>query len=277
MRGVAGTVYQTCNTFALLSLQILCRSRLRAAGGVVLATAADIGVVVIGTGITAVLTWAMRRVWQPVADRRAAERLASSLGAGVQLDYFVERLGPASFRRRVGANFDHSFIRPLFYVQAMTDAQNEVIFFTITTRSKHFAPRLGFSGGSPALSVHLGRSHFAAVAPAPNDYRVNVGIRQFQYWEDHYFGNPGRYQSFILGFSDSGYLGSSRRRVRESGGHLLAKLQFSPLSDDERQSVCEQLREFTIVNTYGETAPHVKLRDHFGTVGIDKDQVRVLD
>jgi hypothetical protein len=233
-------------------------------------------VVAVGVGV---LVWAItiglprliRQAWRPFADCRRAHTIAASLAAGVQIDHFTELLGSASFKHHVDQYVDYSFVRRLFYVQAVSDHNGRVVLFTITTRSKHFTPRLGFTGGHPTLSIRLGKTHFADAASASASYHAFLGARRFDYWESHYFGYPGRYQSYFLGLSDAGFLRANSRV------DLLRSLSTPSLPDFERPGNLTTFRETAAVNSYGETAPHVDADVMFKLVGVDKDRVRVVN
>ncbi|MEU2869804.1 ETEC_3214 domain-containing protein [Streptomyces olivoreticuli] len=90
----------------------------------------------------------------------------------------------------------------------MTWAEGErVVAYSLTTASSWFTPQLPIGPVLDGHKVHLGRSHFAQVVP---DYSLKerlgwVGARRYGYWEQHYWGNPGNYLYWYLGFSECGY------------------------------------------------------------------------
>ncbi|TQF05536.1 hypothetical protein E6W39_29050 [Kitasatospora acidiphila] len=86
-----------------------------------------------------------------------------------------------------------------------TLADDTVVMYGVTTRSRWFQPHVPVG---PDYSIKLGRSRFAELpdpAQRPTGGRfAAVGARRFGYAEGHYFGNPGGYQTWIVGACDSG-------------------------------------------------------------------------
>ncbi|MEU5428245.1 ETEC_3214 domain-containing protein [Streptomyces olivoreticuli] len=84
----------------------------------------------------------------------------------------------------------------------------QVVAYSLTTASRWFAPKLPIGPAADGRYVCLGRSRFAQVAT--NDFvqeRLGwLGARRYGYWEMHYWGNPGHYQNWYLGYSQCGYV-----------------------------------------------------------------------
>lgn len=125
------------------------------------------------------------------------------------------------------------FIDRDYYVQTISDDDQTVLAYSVTTRSRRFRPslrpvpaygrrerlRLRRDGSLRRLQprVVLGRTRFAdldATEPdhfAPPRLRFRLGAHNFDYSETAYYGLPGRYQSFVWSASDvarQGPLGS---------------------------------------------------------------------
>ena len=206
---------------------------------------------------------------------RAVRRLA----AGVQLTYFKECLGDPAFRTEGEAFDEHIFVHDAFYVQAITDRNGTVTLYSVTTRAEDFRPVLGIRQGTPTLQVTLGRDTFAAVGTAPGSRGGYAGARRFHYWESHYLGNPGLYQTYIVSVNDAGYIGA--------GGNFVAAVRaLSVLESEEElpaaaeEGARELLDRFaaeTVVNTYSVASPQFPLELQGMRFGPNKDQVRVLD
>jgi hypothetical protein len=234
-------------------------------------SARDIAIVVAGSAITVGLGWLARVASRPIRERKKANQAVRALAAGVQIEYFEQILGAPHFKTASDLGAEYYFVQPLFYVQAVTDPGGRVDFFTVTTRSRSFAPELGVSQGYPRLSLKLGRDSFSDVTPGSGRYVASLGARRFGYSEVHYLGNPGRYQTYILALNDGGYV-----RAREIGT-FLQTLQSVTATKDAKDSALWRLRADAAVNTYGETAPGFDFGSQLAPFGVDKDLVRVLD
>jgi hypothetical protein len=98
----------------------------------------------------------------------------------------------------------------------------------------------------------------------PKEIGCSVGARRFEYHEEFYFGNPGKYQEFAFSVNDAGF----RHHPFISG--------LAPLSLDD--PAVELFRREAVINTYTITAPLVSANDLKGiSRGPDYDRVRVLD
>lgn len=181
-----------------------------------------------------------------VGRRRDAARRLERLGTGAQLQFFESVLGePPAMRRSfereqpdwhqvdddqtdpplVTRHFvECFFIDPLYYVQTVSDADDTVRGFSISTRSRRFHPLISLprrpSGRerlanaltfghrpSPALAlVELGRTKFRQALREDwgfPEIRSWLGARAWSYSEIYYFGNPGHYQSFAFTMSSA--------------------------------------------------------------------------
>lgn len=179
------------------------------------------------------------------------------LGTGAQLAFFIAVLGePPAIRRSIvkvdyielvdrdderfytqGAAYDSEeelrevrsprrftecfFVDRDYYVQTISDDDETVLAYSVTSRRKRFKPlfegprnfgrrerlrirrRLG-GVWTPLFCVRLGRTRFSDQDPTDaNDFagphlRVSVGARTFAYSEFAYYGNPGHYQTYVF-------------------------------------------------------------------------------
>jgi len=117
------------------------------------------------------------------------------------------------------------FIDPDYYVQTITDSDDTVLAFSVTTRSRRFRPtyELPFRPSYferrrlerkcsyrwvPIIGVELGRTQFADLDPddpdqfAPPHFKISVGAHNWTYSELRYLGNPGYYLTVVLTASD---------------------------------------------------------------------------
>lgn len=195
-----------------------------------------------GLAAVLVVAGAARARWRETFGRRADRyaRLAR-LGTGAHLSFFAAVLGePPAMRistikddyvewvtpldpdfdptqnqtRIVTRRFEVStFIDRDYYVQAISDDDETVLAFSVTTRSARFRPvyqihrppgllerwrwrrRFG-EPYRPLVKLRLGKTTFAATDPHPETImgpllRVSVGAHNHAYSEMTYKGNPG--------------------------------------------------------------------------------------
>lgn len=202
-----------------------------------------------------------------------------SLAAGVQLTYFQERLGDPTFTTQGEEFGEHIFVRDEFYVQAITDRSGTVALYSVTTRAEDFDPVLDIDYGWPTLKVTLGRDTFASVGTDPVSRGGYLGARRFHYWESHYLGNPGLYQTYIVSLNDAGYMGASGDLVAAKGALSVLKSEeeLAAGAKDEALELLERFAAETVVNTYSvasDSFPPERLQ--CVQFGPDKDQVRVI-
>jgi len=83
-----------------------------------------------------------------------------------------------------------------------------VVAYSLTTASSWYTPQIRVVT-LELRWVHLGRSAFdRALADQPPEARDRfgwLGSRRSSYWERYYWGNPGLYLKWYLGYTDCGY------------------------------------------------------------------------
>jgi hypothetical protein len=230
-------------------------------------TIVEIATLVAGAGALLVIGNAMGKRWrETVGRRRDRYRRLARLGTGAHLSFFVSVLGEppamrstvvkddyqefispgdpdydptqtdgAARRRSVTRSFSVStFIDRDYYVQTITDDDETVLAYSVTTRSKRFAPvfqvsptpslierwrwrRRDGEACKPLVRVTLGRTVFADLDSTDPDqfagphFRIQMGAHNHAYSEFRYFGNPGLYQSFVWTASDAARQGKFGR------------------------------------------------------------------
>lgn len=91
----------------------------------------------------------------------------------------------------------------LGYLVTWCNDDDEVLMYSLTTRSRLFRPRVSIG----PHRITLGKTALAAL-PSPNAEDCGpwfeLGARRFSYAEEHYFGNPGGYLRWVVGMSDVG-------------------------------------------------------------------------
>ncbi|AXG82237.1 ETEC_3214 domain-containing protein [Streptomyces paludis] len=91
----------------------------------------------------------------------------------------------------------------LGYLVTWCNEHDEVLMYSLTTRSRLFRPRISVG----PYRITLGRTPLSSL-PAPGQDDAGpwhgLGARRFSYAEQHYFGNPGGYLHWAVGVSDAG-------------------------------------------------------------------------
>lgn len=213
---------------------------------------------------------------------------------GYDPDAYQQKAEPRAFTVSIYLDRD-------YYVQTISDDDQTVLAYSVTTRSRRFrpslrpVPKLGLherrrfrrAGASyrPPPRIVLGRTRFAdldATEPehfAPPRLRLRLGAHNFDYSEFAYYGNPGRYQSFVWSASDvarQGRLGDLASARAE-----LPADEWSGTGDDEPDwSELIELQRFrreTAITTYTVCGTRLLL-DNYPTArfGVGEHEVRTL-
>ncbi|MFJ1804487.1 ETEC_3214 domain-containing protein [Streptomyces sp. NPDC088180] len=91
----------------------------------------------------------------------------------------------------------------LGYLVTWCNEGDEVLMYSLTTRSRLFRPRVSVG----PYRIMLGKTPLAALPdqdPEGSGPWHELGARRFSYAEQHYFGNPGGYLQWAVGMSDAG-------------------------------------------------------------------------
>lgn len=282
------------------------------------------------------ITGAGRDIYRrTLARRRDRYARLARLGAGAQLSFFEAVLGePPAIRRtltkddtielayagdagyqseldefdekvheiRVSRSYTECFfIDRDYYVQTISDGDETVLGFSVTSRSRRFRPTFEFpvrptlmarrrwqkATGEPyrpSIKVTLGKTRFSNFGDAERDdfagprLQVQVGARLYWYSEVHSLGNPGYYQTFVFTASHAGAdtpIGDILLVRDEIGGEAW------PSGDGRDWDELTATREFrrrTVINTYSIIGPTVffAVQNWPSTFGPNGDEVRTL-
>src|SRR5258708_4505212 len=178
---------------------------------------------------------------------------------------------------------EYVFVNKYFYVDSVTDNDDKVIYFAITTRDASFNPVFtspGYPKNIPSFTITLGKTTFSDLkndnANLPEFITGCAGAHNVGYYETHYLGNPGDYEDFGFGDNESGYV-TNRDLLYSS---LPSTLPFcdgtTDISDEKLQQI-KELRATEAINTYAVAAPYLSIKDYTSnTLGVNNDQVRIL-
>lgn len=196
----------------------------------------------------------------------------------VQIGYFEGLLGKPIFvnKNQNKKTIEHIFVKNNFFVQAITDSDNKVLSFAVTTRNNYFKPK-------NKEGIILGESTLASAAkqggPGPNkcySFLSGATAPSF-YFEQYYFGNPENYQNYFYGYNEEGYFDKSNR---DSFPTLEEYLDANTFEIDCTK-ISPNLRDKFVINTFMVVAPFVEFKDleidfQDRYFGVNPIQVRLL-
>lgn len=310
--------------------------------------AVDAAAIVGGLAAALAVAAAARTRYRRTLGRRRDryERLAR-LAPGAQLSFFQAVHGePAAIKSRVERNiyevatpghplydarlrdeFDEAhdvlvqaafleciFIDRLYYLQTISDEDETVLAFSVTTRRKRFRPRfeaptrIGMlrrlrwrrEAGTPfrpLFRVRLGRTRFNDLDPDdPGEFagphlQATSGVRMFRYSELYYYGNPGHYLTYVFTASSAAPGRADWRRlgevIQQAGYHEWPypmrpdPYEQAPPDPDrepewESLTAAHEFRRRTVITTYTAIHPKLWAVNYPTTFGPHGDEVRML-
>jgi hypothetical protein len=173
-----------------------------------------------------------RRYQRTIGSRRKLVSQIDKLSCNVQTAYVDDLFGQPLFIRKSKQATERIYLTSHAYVQVVVDDSDSVIWWAVTTTDKHFKPqfflppmRLDDNG----WNVELNKSHFADLESMPLGVRWEVGARRFRFVESYYFGNPGHYQRYLVGYNDAGVgaVHVDDKRPRINYGDLVPRAEES--------------------------------------------------
>lgn len=241
---------------------------LSAAGWLVTRASAILAAVGVGK---LVLDW-----WRRAPGRRRRWlRLFGQMALGVRGAYVVGMFGEPAYQQsyqgsRLAVDSDTSgteesaaFTERVWllaedgYLQVLTDDQDNVVRYSLTTQTRKFRPKIpmGGAGGSPSeFEVALGATQFSEIPWPP--HRLYIGYSgattPYEYRQSYYYGRSGGYADWVCTYNASGF-GSCQPASREIGALPWnqwggVREWWHQLSDEERDQL-DNCRTATAVNT----------------------------
>lgn len=129
------------------------------------------------------------------------------LATETNVEYFKSLLGQPIYINDFDDVREYIFVNDLFYVQSITDKNNKVIAYSVTTTAEDFNPEVPLFEG-----IKLGKSKFTDLNTKENSYNTPnwiisfLGAHDLFYSEGYYLGNPGGYQSVFFSITESGFI-----------------------------------------------------------------------
>jgi hypothetical protein len=216
---------------------------------------------------------------------------------------FEEELEEAQYAY-VERHFTESiFIDRDYYVQTISDDDETVLAFSVTVRHPRFRPvfelppKVGWrerwrrrkrTGEKfrPLFRVRLGRTRFSELDREDPDkqtghhFEASIGARSFRYSEDHYYGNPGYYQTYIFTASSvSGVpdgIANLSGAIQEAGGEEWPDPGRSDQPDWDQMPKAQLFRRQAAVTTFTVLSLGLSVENYPATFGPHGDEVRTL-
>ena len=133
-----------------------------------------------------------------VAEDKYKEKL-SEMMPGLSRRKVEELFGVPSFDARFEEANAHSatFVTPDYFLKVIFSKDEDVVFYSVTTRSEYFKPKIPYS------EMRLLQSKFSEIGEAEHLYSY-LSSKHYEYAEKIYLGNPGNYRTLYLGYCSSG-------------------------------------------------------------------------
>lgn len=200
-----------------------------------------------------------------------------NLNPGVNINIYTEKFGQPIITKDISKGKEYIFVNDYFYLQAVTDSEGIVSYFSVTAKDQNFKPT--FTTPDQSRKITLNVSTFLDFSPeitSTTDKFIGtsyspecdgyMGAHDFYYYEIDYLGNPGKYQTVVVGLNDA--------------GSISAEPDYTFLNDCK--NITNIQRKSMIINTYGEFGvfgnspfPEENKRDF--KLGVDNNEVRVVE
>jgi hypothetical protein len=171
------------------------------------------GLLAIVGAVTLLTKWYERTIGEDRALYRRLEKLTTD----AQLEYFTEVLGAPRLKNPSDRWDQYVYIHSKYYVQALTNKDGKVLFFSVTTRLSNFQPKFQFTGAftSDAREPQTFRLGQVRYGELDDGRKKPIGVAALTgahtgYVELYYFGKPSKYQAYVFSTSEVG----------DQGGHL---------------------------------------------------------
>lgn len=191
--------------------------------------------------------------------------------------------------------WENVYIDRDFYVQALSDKDDTVLAFAVTTRAKRFRPKLAAPGGSwkepgwvrrvlglggrmiPAFRVKLLTARLMD-AGQPERVAASMGAHSFGYWESHWLGNPGNYQHYVFAVNDAGAGGYDSAQVLFPTVATRWDIEWPDVSQTSIENVprLQAFRRAATPNTYAVLGQTMSPDEYPLTYGPQQHHVRTV-
>lgn len=204
--------------------------------------------------------------------------------------------------------FEQAFLEAIFidrdyYVQTICDEDETVLAFSVTVRRSNFhpvfqlPPNVGWrerrrwkdqtgEAFKPLFKLRLGRTRFAELDRGDPEefqghhFRAAIGAHNFFYSEDHYYGRPGNYQTFVFTASDAATvppgIADLAAGIKQAGGEEWPDRNRHDWPDWEKLTGIQSFRRQAPVTTFTVIRANLRLENYPSGFGPRHDEVRAL-
>lgn len=220
-----------------------------------------------------------------------SSRRLVKLANEVQVNYFIKILGDPVFINyaKDRTQKEYIFVDKRFYLQAVTNSDDKVLAYSVTTRLKDFNPKVWAVPNEQKTPVVLGRTSLEELASinygGPRKCYGFIGnTTPSFYFEEYYYGNPGNYQTYLFGLNDAGYWDwqavgleqINEAKLLERDIYHDVKERTIPVNLYDCGSIPNKLRKDLSINTTMVVGPFIDPKEIKFNLGINRNQVRLL-
>lgn len=166
---------------------------------------------------------------------------------------------------------EYVFINNYCAIVALTDINDKVISYTITSLNTKFKPKVDIK--TLNIFFQLGVSTFKEISDQLHDPRISgtLGANWFNYNEEYSFGRPGNYQTYIFSLNENGIL--------EEKFFNNIPFFFGEEETNWKKEEVENFRTHISPNSFTITAPFYDTPYGFSdyTYGPSKQQMNMID
>lgn len=134
-----------------------------------------------------------------------SEQIIGKLATDVQLNYLDEFLGKPVFINfsKNGQYKELIYIEDDFYAQIISDMRDKVLAYAVTMKDKEFQVPIEVAGKEIVLNKSTFSSINDELSKANNCYHFLGNTAPSYYFQEHYLGNPGKYQTYLFGINSA--------------------------------------------------------------------------
>jgi len=200
----------------------------------------------------------------------------------VQISYFKKRFGEPEFLNysQDRKQKEYIFIEENFSLQAITNPDDKVLAFTITTRSKDFNPV--FTIGE--TKIVLGKTTFKKLNDTPEACYGFLGNTTRSFYVEQYYIPAGDYQTYIYGLNDAGYWNWHQVNISAfTKGRLIARdvlgetsTSHIPVDQYECETIPDKFRANTPINTRMVISAKLQVDELQFHFGVSRQEMRFI-
>lgn len=210
--------------------------------------------------------------------KRAEEKRINSLRPGISIEKFREMLGTPLSRRTSDVDYiEYVFQQRGYWIQAITNKDDTVVLYAVTSADQRFKPRLKHNPASEYIRLRQTTFKAAAGKTEPRlRYFISGATANSYLLEEVCLGNPSHYQTVLWGYNDACTNVWADDNVMRD---LYEYLSSSALTPSIHDTLINKFRTQNTFNTFAVTAPLADVDEvlrAFPTIGVDRIWIRTF-